>query len=71
MINNIDFELLVRDILNKITKKCNYQLRSFCFSIPTADDDIVKELEEMINVDNLSFDFTIKCIIDKIYMQWK
>jgi hypothetical protein len=41
-IYDIDFELFVQDILNKITKKSNYQLRSLCFSVPTADDDMVK-----------------------------
>jgi len=70
-IGNINVGLFVRDILFEIMDESDYQLRSMCFSVPIADDKIVQQLEEMINIENLLLDFTIKRVMDKIYLQWK
>ncbi|CAF3421871.1 unnamed protein product [Rotaria sp. Silwood1] len=70
-INDMNIELFVKDILKKINNDCNQYLRSLCIHNPTADDDIIQKLEEMINREKLLHHFTIKCIADNIYLQWK
>ena len=45
-INNIDYQLFIRDILMKINNDCNQYLRSLCIHIPTADDEIIEKLDK-------------------------
>lgn len=40
-------------MLMKIDDESNRYLRSLCFHIPTADDKIIKNLENMINLNKL------------------
>ncbi|CAF1186455.1 unnamed protein product [Rotaria sp. Silwood1] len=70
-INNINMKLFVRIILLKIKTKCNYQLRSLCFCIQAADDQMIKTLQTMISFEKLLLDYTIKRIQNNIYLQWK
>ena len=73
-INNMDVKLFVRDILNKINYYCHHYLHSLCFCIPTADDNMVIELKEMIDSEKLLFHYSIKREHDRIYLsaigQW-
>ena len=64
-------ELLTGLILTQIKSVSNSLLRLLCFRIREAHDDMIVELEKMINTENLRFDFTIKHLMDKIYIQWK
>ncbi len=47
----------------------DHHLRSLCFRIPTADNQIVKKLEKMIDNEKLLVDYTIKRICDNIHLQ--
>ncbi|CAF4974445.1 unnamed protein product, partial [Rotaria sp. Silwood1] len=64
-------ELLTGLILTQIKSVSNSLLRLLCFSIPKAHDEMIEKLEKMIDRENLRFDFTIKHVMDKIYLQWK
>ncbi|CAF1218903.1 unnamed protein product [Rotaria sordida] len=70
-INNIDIELFVRQILIKINTKCHHQLRLLCFCISAADDQMIKTLQKMIRSEKLLLDYTIKRILNNIYLEWK
>jgi hypothetical protein len=73
-INSIDYiqtELITRIILTYIDTKPNHLLRSLCFSVPAASDDMIQKLEQMIIRENLLKNFLIKRIADKICIQWK
>ena len=70
-INNIDIESFVRFILIKIKTICNHQLRLLCFCISAADDKMVKNLQTMIDSRNLLLNYTIKRILNNIYLEWK
>ncbi|CAF1429446.1 unnamed protein product [Rotaria magnacalcarata] len=70
-INNIDMELFVRHILIKINTKCNHQLRLLCFCKSAADDQTIKTLQTMIHSEKLLLDYTIKRIVNNIYLEWK
>ncbi|CAF3442224.1 unnamed protein product [Rotaria socialis] len=70
-INNIDMELFVRHILIKITTICNHQLRLLCFCKSAADDQMIKTLQTMIYSEKLLLDYTIKRIVNSIYLEWK
>jgi hypothetical protein len=67
----MDVQLFIKEILMKINDESNQYLRSLCFHIPTADDKIIQNLENMINLNKLLVDYTIKRVIDKVYLQWK
>ncbi|CAF3718449.1 unnamed protein product [Rotaria sp. Silwood1] len=69
-INNINVELFLRNILEKINHERNNYLRSLCFHIPTAEDKMIKKLEKMINIEKLLLDFIIERVLDNIYLKW-
>ncbi|CAF1045069.1 unnamed protein product [Rotaria sordida] len=69
--HNMDIELFMKDILKKINNVCNQYLQSLCLHIPTANDEMIEKLKEMINRKKLLRDFSIKYVIDNIYLQWK
>jgi hypothetical protein len=60
-IRNIDIESFIQSILTRM----NEDLR-----IPTADNQLIEKLKEMIDSKQWLVDYTIKCVIDKIYLQW-
>ncbi|CAF1295527.1 unnamed protein product [Rotaria sordida] len=70
-INYMHAQLLTGLILTEIKNVSNSLLRLLCFSIPEAHDEMIEKLEKMIDDKNLRFDFTIKHVMDKIYLQWK
>ncbi|CAF3773086.1 unnamed protein product [Rotaria sordida] len=70
-INYMHAELLTELILTEIKGVSNSLLRFLCFSIPEAHDEMIEKLEIMIDRKNLRFDFIIKHVMDKIYLQWK
>lgn len=53
----------------KINDESNQYLRSLCFHVPTVDDKIIQNLENMINFDKLLVDYTIKRVLDNLYLQ--
>jgi len=68
--SKIDIKLLVRFILMK-TIRCISHLCTLCLSGTEANDEMVKKLQDMINLEQLLYDYTIKCIDDKIYIRLK
>ncbi|CAF4687128.1 unnamed protein product [Rotaria sp. Silwood1] len=73
-IQRIDYmhaELLTGLVLTEIERAFNSLLRLLCFSIPEAHDEMIEKLERKIDRENLRFDFIIKHVMDKIYLQWK
>jgi len=66
-IYNMDIESCLMNILAEI----NDHLRSLCFCAPTADDQMIKTLEKMIDDNELLIDYKIKRVLDNIYLQWK
>jgi len=70
-VNYMHAELLTGLILTQIKSISNSSLRLLCFSISEAHDEMIEKLEKMIDVENLRFDFVIKHLMDKIYLQWK
>ncbi|CAF3903636.1 unnamed protein product [Adineta steineri] len=69
-INKNKIKLILRNILKKINHKRISQLHSLCFHVPAIDDKIVNQLEELINNENLLFNFTIKRVFDNIHLKW-
>jgi hypothetical protein len=70
-INNMDVELFVRDMLDKINHERNGYLRLLCFHVRAADDKMIQKLEKMIQTEKLLVDYSIKRVCDNIYLQWK
>jgi hypothetical protein len=68
---NMSITLLLRTILQKIKHEHNEHLRSLCFSALAADDNMIKNLEQWINSEKLLLDYTIKRVLNNIYLQWK
>jgi hypothetical protein len=68
-INAIDVQSLLRTAFRKINHN-NHSLRTLCFDAPTADHQIVENIEEMIKCEKLLPDFTVKHILDTVYLQW-
>jgi hypothetical protein len=69
-VRNMDMKLFVRLILKKLTTKYLHQLRLLCFHVRAADDQTIKQLNKMIDDEKLLFDYTIKRVLDFIYLQW-
>ncbi|CAF1075688.1 unnamed protein product [Rotaria sp. Silwood1] len=65
-----DIELFVHVILMKISTKPNHNLRLLAFSIPTADDEMIKKLQKMINFNKLIFNYIIKRLFDTTIYIW-
>jgi hypothetical protein len=69
-LHQMDIELFVRLILNKMITKYPHQLRLLSFTIPAADDPMIKRLNKMINEEKLLLDYSIKRVLNHIYIQW-
>jgi hypothetical protein len=69
--DDMDVILFLQTILKKILHRSNYHLRSLCFCMSMADDQIVTNIQKLIDGEKLIFDYTIKRICDKIYLKWK
>ncbi|CAF0833965.1 unnamed protein product [Rotaria sordida] len=70
-VNYMEAELLVKFILTLMKNESYHLIRLLCFSIPTADDKMVRKLEAIIIVKNLLWNCTIKRVVDNIYLYWK
>ncbi|CAF3670838.1 unnamed protein product [Rotaria sp. Silwood1] len=69
--NTTDIQSFLRTIFKKINRNNNHHLRLLCFHISTVDDRIVENIEEMIKCDKLLPYFTVKRILNDVYLQWK
>ena len=70
-VNYMEAQLLV-ELIFTLTKDEHYHLlQLFCFSIPTADNNMVKKLEAIIIGPDLFWNFTVKRVVDHIYIYWK
>jgi len=56
-INHMDIYSVLRNIVENINYDCNNYRRLLCFHVPTADDEMIKKLDKMINDEKLSFDY--------------
>lgn len=65
--NTMDIQTFLRTIF----KKMNHHLRSLCLHLPTANDQIVQNIEQMIKREKIFPHFTVKRIMDTIDLQWK
>ncbi|CAF0919740.1 unnamed protein product [Rotaria sordida] len=70
-VNYMEAELLVKFILTLMKNESYHLIRLLCFSIPTADDKMVRKLEAIIIVKNLLWNCTIQRVVDNIYLYWK
>ncbi|CAF1344341.1 unnamed protein product [Adineta steineri] len=69
--NKINVEIFVRNILKKIDCKLNQHLHGLCFHIPTADNEMIKKFQNMIDSEKLLVNYTIQRDGENIYLQWK
>jgi len=69
-INTMDIESYLQSILKEINDEYN-NLHSLCFRVPAVDDQMIKTLDKMINDKKLLTDFTIKRVLENVYIQWK
>ncbi len=69
--DDMDIRLFLQTVLKKILHRSNHHLRSLCFCMFMADDQMVKEIQELIDIEKLIFDYEIKRICNKIYLKWK
>jgi len=63
-------EYYLRTIIKKINHNCNRYLRLLCFHVSAADEQTIKNFEKMINDEKLLVDYSIKRVLDYIYLQW-
>ncbi|CAF1486733.1 unnamed protein product [Rotaria sp. Silwood1] len=69
---NINIQFCLRTYLKVIYNNNNiYFIRSLCFDVPTMDDEIIQNFDTMIRSEKLLFNYTIKHVYNKIYLQWK
>ena len=65
-----DLEKFIRLVLTKtITNICH--LRSLCFQVYNANDEMINDLQNMIDSEKLLFDYNIKRKYREIFLQWK
>jgi len=70
-VHNMDIESFLQEIFKKINDDSNDYLRSLCFQIPAADDQLIQNLKQMIHSEKLLVDYTIRRELETIYLQWK
>ncbi|CAF0991797.1 unnamed protein product [Rotaria sordida] len=66
-INNIDYEVFLKDLLMKINNAGNQYLHLLCLYIPTANNEMISKLQDMINREKLLHRFIIKLEFDNMY----
>jgi len=69
-LQNISIESFIREILIRITGDSNEDLCLLCLRIPTADDQLIEKLKKIIDSNGRLVDYTIKRVMDKIYLKW-
>ncbi|CAF3731105.1 unnamed protein product [Rotaria sordida] len=70
-IYTVDIQSFLRIIFKIIKQNNNHHLRSLCFPVQTTDKQIVENIERMINYEKLLSNFTVKHILDTVYLRWK
>lgn len=70
-LNDMDVELFVREILDKINSENNQHLRLLSFIIEEANDELIQKLAKMIDTEKLIVDYSIRRVYDNIFLQWK
>jgi len=71
-LNDMDVELFVREILNKINSENNQHLRLLSFVVEGANDELIQKLDSMIKTEKLIVDYSIQYVyLDNIFLQWK
>lgn len=68
---NINIYVCFRYIINKIKMISNQQLRIVCIHVCAADDQMITILQTMIESEKLLFDYSIRRMLNYIYVQWK
>jgi hypothetical protein len=63
--DNMNADMFIRNILNKIKHDSNEYLRLLCFRGPASDNLMIQTLEETKN------DYTINRVDGYIFLQWK
>ncbi|CAF1140648.1 unnamed protein product [Adineta steineri] len=70
-IENMNIQLFLKDILKEINQKHYGYLHLLCIFIRTADDQMIKQLNQMIYDEKLLLDYTIHRQTYNIYLKWK
>jgi hypothetical protein len=68
---NMKVDIFIRNILKKINRKSNQNLRLLCLRAPTTDDSTIKMLEKMKKDKKLLNDYTINWFDSYLYLRWK
>jgi hypothetical protein len=66
-LHKMDMDLFLRLILKKMITKCP---RLLSFHVRAADDQMIEQINKMIADEKLLIDYTIKRVLDFIYLQW-
>ncbi len=71
-INTMDVQSFLHTIFKNINRNNDYHhLRSLCVHVPTADDRVVERIAYMMKCEKLVHHFTVKLVLDDIYLQAK
>ncbi|CAF1279291.1 unnamed protein product [Adineta steineri] len=70
-IENMNIQSFLREILNKINQNHHKYLHELCIYIITADEQMIKQLKQMIDDDKLLLNYTIHRQLYNIYLKWK
>ncbi|CAF3997744.1 unnamed protein product [Adineta steineri] len=69
--SDIDINLFLEIILMKIHNKVNSNLYLLAISIPTADDSMMKRIQNFIDLKGLLFNYTIERTNDTVFLRMK
>ncbi|CAF1259691.1 unnamed protein product [Adineta steineri] len=70
-IKNMNIQSFLSEILNKMNENHREYLHALCIYITTADNQMIKQLEQMIDDEKLLLDYTIHRQLYNIYLKWK
>lgn len=71
-LNDMDVELFLRSILDKINSENNQHLRLLSFIVEGANDELIQKLTKMIDTEKLITNYSIQYVYrDNIFLQWK
>ncbi|CAF4987401.1 unnamed protein product [Rotaria sp. Silwood1] len=70
-INNMDIDFCIEEILNKINNDGNQYFYTLCLRIPTVNDKMIEKLKNIINSNKSIVWYSIKYVLDVIYLEWK
>ncbi|CAF0997080.1 unnamed protein product [Adineta steineri] len=70
-VENMNIQSFLSDILNKMNQYHYEYLHTLCIYITIADNQMIKQLEQMIDDENFLLDYTIHRQLYNIYLKWK